>query len=325
MKGSFIVIGDIMIDETWLCECDRLSPEAPIPVASLIEKEERLGGAGNAAANLRALDGNDKTPIILYGHLPRQYKEFTDKLDIQLPILPNTNNASANIKLRITDTRTGYQIVRVDNEQLLDKATLSPNENTETAIVQSITDASKKGPVTVIISDYGKGYITPRLMRRVMSCYDEMTYIIVDTRREDISMFQGVDWITPNEHEYARMCKELGLLPNFHPENLHTFLEVAEIHGIILTRGHRGMICQADNWRAVLPATNAKAIDVTGAGDTVTATLAYMLMKYEKMHYNTMVRAANVAAGMVCEIQGTATSPCSAEELLYKVTQEDKF
>jgi len=85
------------------------------------------------------------------------------------------------------------------------------------------------------------------------------------------------------------------------------------------------MICQADNWRAVLPATNAKAIDVTGAGDTVTATLAYMLMKYEKMHYNTMVRAANVAAGMVCEIQGTATSPCSAEELLYKVTQEDKF
>ncbi|MBI4377014.1 MAG: D-glycero-beta-D-manno-heptose-7-phosphate kinase [Elusimicrobia bacterium] len=308
-KGkAVLVIGDIMLDQYIRGSSSRISPEAPVPVVKVTQESYVPGGAGNVANNLAALGakvsvmgviGSDETGRKLASELLAK--------NIGIEHLLTDPERVTSLKCRVIAER--QQVVRFDRETqgpLLD--------GSENRLIERLPDAVKKAD-GIILSDYGKGMISPRLLKTAIALARRWDIpITVDPKVEHFRRYQGVTCITPNLQEaWAGMRKipQAGL-PAL--ESLgRDILKALRSDSVLITRGPDGMSLFKDGGQVVhIPTQAQEVFDVTGAGDTVIAALTLALASGADIKRAAMI--SNQAAGIVVGKLGTATA--SVDELL---------
>jgi len=294
-----LVVGDAMLDRYLFGEVERISPEAPVPVVRVTREEHRLGGAANVALNVKALGpgvmlitvvGEDESARTLEGLLKTQAVEVTLGRDPKL---------FTCVKLRVIGR--AQQLVRVDFE----------NQPDHEVLADMLSDFVRVLPQydAVLFSDYGKGGLThiPRMIELARAAGKP---VLVDPKGDDYGRYAGATVITPNRAELAQVIggwKTEGQLE----QRVQRLRESHRLAGVLLTRSEEGMSLFDASGHLHVPAQAREVFDVTGAGDTVIATLAAMLAC--GMSLRDAMPIANRAGGIVVGKFGTAT--VSYEEL----------
>lgn len=299
-KTSLLVVGDVMLDRYWFGDTTRISPEAPVPVVKVNQIDERPGGAGNVALNLAALGAN-VTLIGIAGkdNAAQSLQQLLTHAKINVAI-DQQDTVPTITKLRAISRH--QQLIRLDFEEKF------PAFHPE-ALIQSYKKFLYSSHL-VILSDYNKGTLecAATLIRLAK---EARIPIIVDPKGADFSRYSGADIITPNVKEFETI---MGTCHNEHDisEKGQQFLTQHNIESLLLTRGERGMtLIQKNQEELHLPAHAREVFDVTGAGDTVIATLGASLAAGVALPE--AMALANLAAGLVVAKLGTAT--VSASEL----------
>ena len=288
-----LVVGDVMLDRYWHGAVDRISPEAPVPVVRVQRVEERLGGAANVALNVKNLGarvtlltvvGEDQAAESLRGLLDVHGIEAVLRADPQLATI---------LKLRVIGR--AQQLIRVDFE----------NDPGHEVLAQMVDAFEENLPAhdIVLFSDYGKGGLAhiPRMIELARAAGKP---VFVDPKGRDYRRYAGATVITPNRTELAQVVgtwKDEADLA----QRVAELRESIGVEAVLLTRSEEGMtLFQRDG--IVHEQSNAREVfDVTGAGDTVIATLA--VLTAAGLPLEAATRLANKAAGIVVGKFGTAT------------------
>lgn len=307
-SAKILVIGDIIVDHFIWGSVSRISPEAPVPVVNVTEESLLLGGAANVLHNIYGL-GGQATLCGIIGNDPisKHLLELLEEIPSSTEGVIKSKNRPTTIKTRII--AQNQQVVRFDREK-----TGEPSETNIKKMMQFI-NKNIEGYDAVIISDYNKGMINTGFMdklRKTLSKHKKIP-VIVDPKPGLPQRFKGVTIITPNNHEAELMSgipitDEQSLSQA--AKQLHNNLES---DAILITRGEAGMaLFEKGKPIFTIPTVAKEVYDVTGAGDTVIATLALGLAI--GLSYADAATLANYAAGIVVAKVGTATA--SAEEVL---------
>ncbi len=314
--GKVLIIGDLMLDTYLIGDSTRISPEAPIPIVKIEQSKEMLGGAGNVARSIVALGGS----VSIFGvtgiddEAKRMKKLFADeKIASHFLALENRNTT---IKTRVL--ARGQQMLRMDRET---SHALEKNRREEFTLL--LENELKKFDV-VVISDYAKGLITQELMDYLRAFKNEKgnaLKILADPKPENKELYKNLFLLTPNQKETFELShKKVGTLEEV-KEAGHSLKQELQLENILTTLGPQGMALFSKNenkdeiWH--IPTTAQQVFDVTGAGDTVIATIALALSVGIDLLDASVL--ANFAAGIVVGKIGSATA--SQEELLLAVEQ----
>lgn len=302
------VIGDVMLDHFLIGRVDRISPEAPVPVVRFERDEFRLGGAANVAANVRALDGTPQlVGCIGADEAAAHLRSALESRGINASGLVTDETRPTTRKVRIVTTRN-QQVARVDYE---DEAELA--HATEQALRAAASHAAATSKA-VVLSDYRKGVIMPGVIAAAVAAANGAP-LIVDPKVPDAARYHGVTLLTPNHHE-AELMTGTRILTAEDARRAARALHKATRANVLITWGEHGMwLMDASGPSTVelaIPATAREVSDVTGAGDTVVATLALALACGASL--SDAARLANHAAGIVVGRFGPAT--VTREELL---------
>jgi rfaE bifunctional protein kinase chain/domain len=298
-KTKLLVVGDVMLDRYWFGDSDRISPEAPVPVVQVSKVDERLGGAANVARNVAALGANTTILGVVgedeagnrIGELLRQ-SGVNSQLEVD-PKVPTT------VKLRVIARQ--QQLIRLDFEE-------TPSQ---TALEQKLARFEKAlGAADVLVlSDYGKGALS-QVATMIETARAKDKVILVDPKGEDYEKYRGATLITPNRSELrqvvGRWTDEDDLTQR--AQDLRRSLG---IQALLLTRSEEGMSMFTDQGVSHVRAQAREVFDVSGAGDTVIATLAVALAAQWPL--DRAMALANRAGGIVVGKLGTAT--VTSEEL----------
>jgi rfaE bifunctional protein kinase chain/domain len=303
-----VVLGDVMLDEFIWGDVSRISPEAPVPVVEIKRESTHLGGAANVLANLLALGaqacvigviGEDAAAEKLRASLQSEGGGQAEDLLVVDGSRPTT------IKTRII--AHNQMVVRADRERRT-----PVNGEAEERIIKAVK-AALENARALVVSDYDKGVVTPRILSQVLpSAYGRMP-VLVDPKIRNFDSYRPATLVTPNHHEALR-------LTNIEEDSDDSLTEAARqirdrlgCDAVLITRGDRGMMLLEGDRDPVFVETSAREVyDVTGAGDTVIATLAAALAAGASMTEAAML--ANHAAGIVVGKLGTATA--SSQEVL---------
>lgn len=312
-KGWALVIGDLMLDRYLIGEVQRISPEAPVPIVLLKQQNDRAGGAANVAANL-ALLGVQTSIIGCVGNDP----EAQALLSMIKQIGITTDGVfTSNDRPTITKTRIlgGHQqMMRVDQE-----SNKSFNAAESAALSKAIKEAIACSPSIVILSDYAKGVLSTEACREVIAlCKQAKIPVLVDPKGKDYSKYQGATALTPNKRETAEAC---GVSPDDNQILMDAAAKLRKTLGLdylAVTRGEEGISLIVEDKTSHLAATARQVFDVSGAGDTVIATLAAGLLA--GLDFINALQLANIAAGVVVGKVGTV--PISHEELLHELINQ---
>jgi rfaE bifunctional protein kinase chain/domain len=295
------VIGDVMLDTYMWGHVDRISPEAPVPVVQLEEKEYRVGGAGNVALNCHSL-GSQVFILSVTGD---------DNEGLLLEELLNENMIDTSYLLkspaRITTNKTrvisrNQQMIRLDNE-----VTSDLDANSEQLLLQQVRSfIQTHDPNVMIFEDYNKGTLTERVIHEVITiCKEAGVVTAVDPKRKNFFAYHNADIFKPNLGEVKQGLNLLiddvnnSLLSKIHLE-LKNVLE----HNIsFITLSDKGVFYQKDGLAKIIPSHLRNIADVSGAGDTVIAVAALVYTATQNVHL--MAEVANIAGGLVCEEVGT--------------------
>ncbi len=306
-----LVIGDVMLDRYLMGEVSRISPEAPVPVVLLKSQHDRAGGAANVAANLSLL--GIKTHIIgCVGH----DGEAAILLDLMAEVNINTANVIRS-KQRPTVAKTrilgGHQqMMRLDQES---NTAFTADENAQ--LLDAIKQQLALNPAVVILSDYAKGLLGTNICLQVISqCNAQGITILVDPKGHDYSKYKHATALTPNKKETAEACTTSPRDPEL-IDKATALKNSLGLQFLVVTRGEEG-ISLIDDHAHLLPATAKQVFDVSGAGDTVIATLAAGLI--HELSPLEALQLANVAAGVVVGKVGTV--PISRDDLIDALTSE---
>ena len=309
LPGTVVaVIGDVMLDHFLIGRVDRISPEAPVPVVRFDRDEFRLGGAANVAANIQALDG---VPVLV-GCVGAD--DTSVRLRVSLAergigdqALVVDNSRPTTRKMRIVTTRN-QQVARVDYEH---EAELT--ESKGAALITAIQQAAKPAKA-IVLSDYRKGVVSREVIAAAVAAAGK-TPVVVDPKVPDTSRYQDVTLLTPNHHE-AELMTGTRIRTAGDARKAARDLHAATRANILITWGEHGMwLLDASAPTPVelaIPATAREVADVTGAGDTVVATLALALACGASL--SEAATLANHAAGIVVGKFGPAT--VTRDELL---------
>jgi len=298
-RARVLVVGDAMLDRYLFGDVDRISPEAPVPVVRVTREEARLGGAANVALNVKSL-GAQVTLVTVVGS-----DEPASKLQQLLKdagveaILGKDPNLYTCVKLRIIGR--AQQLVRVDFE----------NQPDHEILADMLTDFARAVPQhdAVLFSDYGKGGLAhiPRMIEMARAAGKQ---VLVDPKGSDYTRYAGATVITPNRSELAQVIG--GWSGEEQLETRAQALRAAlRVDSLLLTRSEEGMSLFDAAGQSRVAAQAREVFDVTGAGDTVIATMAAMLAC--GLNLREALPIANRAAGLVVGKFGTAT--VSYEEL----------
>lgn len=309
-----LVIGDVMLDRYLMGNVNRISPEAPVPVVLLNKSEERAGGAANVAANLSGLGLN--TQII--GCIGDDSTGRTLKQLITDAGINTENIITSKQRPTVSKTRVmsgNQQIVRIDDES---SSAFTTVETTQ--LLASVAKALDKKPAMVILSDYAKGILDDASCKAIITQCKELNIpVIADPKGRDYSKYLGATALTPNKKETAEAC---GVAMNDTIALLLAAKQLKEnlkLDFLAVTRGEEGISFIDANHTEHIAATAKKVFDVSGAGDTVIATLAAGLVHGLTPH--DALQLANIAAGIVVGKVGTV--PVSQSELLKALVSED--
>jgi D-glycero-beta-D-manno-heptose-7-phosphate kinase len=295
------VIGDVMLDTYMWGDVERISPEAPVPVVSLKNKEHRIGGAGNVALNLQSLGAK---PFVL-----SVIGDDDEASKLSSLFLEQKINSYYCIRSseRITTSKTrvisrNQQMMRLDAEITNDLC----NEDQEKLVELFEKFIEKEKPDVVILEDYNKGVLTEALIQVVISvCKKEGILTAVDPKRENFLQYKNVDIFKPNLKEVKDALNllftdlNLTLLQDMHSELNHLLHHQISF----ITLSEKGVFYQQGSTSAIIPSHLRNIADVSGAGDTVIAVASLVYAATKNVHL--MAEIANIAGGLVCEEVGT--------------------
>ncbi len=308
-----LVIGDLMLDRYLIGEVERISPEAPVPVVLLKQENERAGGAANVAANLSLL-GIRTTMAGIIG----DDAEGRALLDMLREL--NIDSAIVTSQQRPTVTKTrilgGHQqMMRLDKE-----SRLAFTESENNALHEQVSQAIAQKPDVIILSDYAKGVLSDALCQAVIAQAKALGIpVLVDPKGRDYTKYQGATALTPNKKETSEAC---GIDAMDTDRLLQAAADLRDHLGLAflaVTRGEEGISLLEQNETIHIPAAAKQVFDVSGAGDTVIATLAAGLV--HGLSHRQAFELANIAAGIVVGKVGTV--PVNREELLAELISQD--
>mgnify|MGYP001328218925 FL=1 len=296
---KFLVIGDVMLDRYVIGEVSRISPEAPVPVLTVQEEKSVAGGASNVALNLRSLGSSVET-IGWFGADQKGNKlvEILSTADVKVDTNFRFSSAPTISKSRVT--ASNQQICRVDREAHM--ADYSP----DLGVLGDLLMPKIKAADAVIISDYGKGFVTNELLELVSS---HARFVAIDPKPSRLLKYSGPDLLTPNRLEaleLAGLSREThGPFPQI--EVVDRIFERFAPKMLAITLGSEGMLLAKDGKiKSTIPTAAREVFDVSGAGDTVIASLTMALVSGESFEHS--AEFANLAAGVVVGKVGTATA-----------------
>jgi D-beta-D-heptose 7-phosphate kinase / D-beta-D-heptose 1-phosphate adenosyltransferase len=293
-KAKVLVVGDIMLDQYWHGNVSRISPEAPVPVVCVEKVEERIGGAGNVALNIKALGGSAKL-LGLVGDdaAAKTVENILEKKGIGHRLLPVTDIPTIT-KLRIIGH--DQQLIRLDFEKRFIDWQEEPFFN---AYSTELADCNM-----VILSDYNKGTLSHSA--KLISLAKKMGKpVLVDPKGRDFSIYRGATLITPNWSEFEAVVGPCSDEKDIEIKACELMARY-DLEAVLITRGANGMSLVCGEKKSYhLPAEVREVYDVTGAGDTVIATLGCSLASGEELIDAT--RLANIAAGEVVKKFGTSS------------------
>ena len=298
-KTNLLVVGDVMLDRYWFGDSDRISPEAPVPVVQVSKVDERLGGAANVARNVAALGANTTILGVVgedeagnrIGELLRQ-SGVNSQLEVD-PQVPTT------VKLRVIARQ--QQLIRLDFEE-------TPSH---TALEQKLARFEKAlGTADVLVlSDYGKGALS-QVATMIECAREQNKVILVDPKGEDYEKYRGATLLTPNRSELRQVVGRWADEDDL-TRRAQELRRSLGIQALLLTRSEEGMSLFTDQGVSHVRAQAREVFDVSGAGDTVIATLAVALAAQWPLER--AMALANRAGGIVVGKLGTAT--VTSEEL----------
>ncbi len=288
-----LVVGDVMLDRYWWGSVTRISPEAPVPVVNLQKTTIAVGGAGNVAANIKGLDatpylvgiiGNDEDGKLL--------KKSLDDANISSEYLFEVKDRPTIVKTRIVAQQ--QQIARIDQEKV---SNLTSED--EDILWEKLKILIEKVDI-VVLSDYDKGLLSEKLLMRLITNGKSLSKkILVDPKGKDYQKYRNATLLTPNRKEAIESSQK-----NRVNEAGNELMEKLSLESLLITQGEDGMTIFQDKQDEIhLPALARHVYDVTGAGDTVIATLAVSLGSGEELVNS--AKLANIAAGFVVEELGT--------------------
>ncbi len=294
-----LVVGDVMLDRYWFGEVSRISPEAPVPVVKVERTEERPGGAANVARNCAALGARvSLLSVVGADEAGQSLARLMTDSGIECSLHEDAK-LSTTVKLRVVGRQ--QQLLRIDFENAPDHEVLQA----KLADFESRLAACD----VVILSDYGKGGLT-HITEMIRLARAAGKQVLVDPKGEDYARYAGATLLTPNRSE---MRQVVGRWQNDTElaQKATRLRDELQLGALLVTRSEEGMTLFADGGIVHEPAVAREVYDVSGAGDTVIATLAVMLGS--GLSLPQAMRQANLAAGIVVGKLGTAT--CSLEEL----------
>ncbi len=296
------IVGDVMLDTYMWGKVDRISPEAPVPVVAVENREYRLGGAANVALNITSLGahasiisvtGSDEDAGIL--------KRMLEEKAVGTEFFLQSHQRITTNKIRIISRN--QQMLRLDNE---DTADLGYEDENRLILALQHYIAQEK-PDVMILEDYNKGVLTPLVIHKmVMLCKKNGVLTAVDPKRKNFFNYNGVDIFKPNLKEATEGLNMLytevniGLMQRIH----QALLEKLQHDVSFITLSEKGVFYQQGSNSLIIPSHRRNIADVSGAGDTViaVASLVYAATRDVKL----MAEVANIAGGLVCEVVGTA-------------------
>jgi D-beta-D-heptose 7-phosphate kinase / D-beta-D-heptose 1-phosphate adenosyltransferase len=324
-RQTILCVGDLMLDDFVYGEVKRISPEAPTPVLAVRHSEIEIGGAGNVARNIAALGarcifvaliGNDDAGLALTNALA--------KLNgVVVPDLVVDRGRQTTRKVRFVSEHHSAHLIRADWE------TAEPvSAESESALI-AYAEAALPQVGAVVLSDYAKGVLTPRVIRAVIDAARRLGKpIVVDPKSHDYGIYRGATLITPNAKELAAAVHRPLANETEIGEAAAELAKAIVCDAVLVTRSEQGMTLQVTGAAPVhVPAYPVKVRDVSGAGDTVAAVMAVLLAM--KTPLEPAMRAANAAAAVVVGKRGTAT--VSLAELRHRIlpaaslAREDKI
>ncbi len=302
------VVGDVMLDTYWWGQVERISPEAPVPVVTVAKKEQRIGGAGNVALNVKALGAQVAVISILGndddGH---QLIKLLQESQIQTNYLVQSAERITTNKIRIISRN--QQMMRLDAEMAEDL--LPTEEALLLAAFEKYIVAEK--PQMVVLEDYNKGVLTENVIRKIIAlCKHHQILTAVDPKRKNFFAYQGIDIFKPNWKEVKEGLHILSATVSLEElKKIHQLLQAKLQHAIsFITLSEKGVYYENQSGEGLLPTHIRTVADVSGAGDTViaVASLVYAATGDVKL----MAELANIAGGLVCESVGTVAINKSA-------------
>lgn len=302
---NILVIGDCMVDHYLYGTVGRQSPEAPVPVLLAKRDEYRLGGAANVANNIQKL-GAKATLISMVGEDPKGDKlvQMLEVEGIATGGIISTKDYPTTEKLRVIDDRN-KQLIRLDFERADDIEGVLEDE------FISRFDRLSKDADAVIISDYSKGVMSPRLIKYVIERGKSVNMpVLVDPKPKHTNSYNQAFLITPNEKEAAEMAG-IDAITDDNSREIGKQLQQTLSANIVMTRGNKGMqvFCKDDGVFDI-PTMAEEVFDVTGAGDTVISTIA-------------VACACGATISEACEIANAAAHVVIGKFGTETVTQED--
>ena len=295
------VIGDVMLDTYWWGKVDRISPEAPVPVVAVSNKEERIGGAANVALNLQALGANVFLVSVLGKDLEGdQLNKLVRQNNISTEYMVHSTHRITTNKIRIISRN--QHMMRLDAEIIDDLG--KEDEGRLLASVKIFIDTVK--PDVIILEDYNKGVLTENGIQQIIAiCKQHNIIVTVDPKRTNFFSYKGVDIFKPNLKEVKDALNIIvDKTDTISLKTIHEELAAKLQHAIsLITLSEKGVFYQKKNDGNIISSHVRSIADVSGAGDTViaVASLVYAATKDEHL----MAAMANIAGGLVCEEVGT--------------------
>lgn len=297
-----LVIGDVMVDEWIWGSVSRISPEAPVPVVAVNDHSFTLGGAGNVANNLCALEA----------HVVFAAAVGADSFAHYVGDLLADEGIGSEGVITISDRPTTRKTrVVAHNQQVVraDWECTTPLDDADRVRLRKIVEREAPNADAVVLSDYAKGLFSRDLVEAALVC----PIVVADPKPQNLALFAGVTCVAPNVHEVEK-ATGVTLTTDASLERAgEMLLKQLDCRYVVVTRGEHGMSLVGKNGeRLHIPSAARTVYDVSGAGDTVTAVLSLALAAGASIEM--AMQLANFAAGAVVEKLGTATA--SAEEIL---------
>lgn len=312
-KYKVLIIGDVMIDSYMWGKVERISPEAPVPVLTSQNRENRLGGAANVALNILSLGA---TPILCsvigddeHGVL---FKELMKEKNLVTEGLLVDTDRKTTIKTRVISEH--QHLLRIDEEDSMNLSAIM-----EDAFVKHMLSIiCKKQVDAIIFEDYDKGVITPLVIENIVAMANKMGIpTLVDPKKRNFSAYKNVTLFKPNFKELSEGLK-MDLRKN-DPENIHSATERLHkdlhINYVMVTLSEMGVLISEDGTYKAIPAHKRDITDVSGAGDTVISTASLCMIS--GMSPEQIACISNLAGGIVCEKTGVV--PIEKEQLIEEV------
>ena len=295
-----LVVGDLMLDRYWFGDVNRISPEAPVPVVRVVKKEDRLGGAGNVARNVVSL-GAKATLVGIVGldEGGQQIQRLADEMGINA-VLSLDQQINTTLKMRILGRK--QQMLRVDFEH-------EPTEHSLKSLYDSVEELIPRHDI-LVLSDYAKG-----VLKHVDSIIDLARQhgltVLVDPKGDDYQVYAQANLLTPNQLEMSQAVGSWVSEQDLH-DKAQALRKKLSLEALLVTRSEKGMTLFSDDGVHHVDAQAQEVFDVSGAGDTVLATMA--VTRAAGMPWSEAIKWANKAGAIV--VGKVGTSIVSAEELI---------